>query len=550
MGYQGMKNIPVMGMNGFGDQSILIDFERGRIVATQAIHSNYNWSRLVHEPIRDGKPASISTTEVKQPAKPVIDPQQLILDNEAKQEDERKAKQYWDDYYAKIFGEASADWGASADGSTMFSEDFENLDERDLRVNDERKKWNIKQDNDGNSIYCNEVTDDWAEFTFGSKDWSDYSISYRMRFSAGKGGELETHIRKTNDGDYRSNINLSGRAKLEFAKSVDRFYESIAGGIASTKADEWSEIQLIASGNNIKYLVDGKVVASAKDNRVKKGAGMIAVTANSEVCIDNIVVNKETTKVETTKVETSDSDPTVSKVIEVTNGDKLIVDIAEPHELAGSNIKVQLKDIDAPDATKSCPAQIKLGTEVKDFVAQKLENASSIKLTNFRKTNTKIIAQVVVDGIDLGDELVSKGYASEEYGYWKPYFCSALSATNQADQYRRDTDEKKAIFWYERSIVLDPDGSSNSRSLFRLYQMYSNFGNTDKSLENLKKSASLGWVPSMEQLGSDYLDGNGVKKDSNQGKKWLKKAFDKGSQRAEDIYCGSLPKAKQNTCKF
>ena len=58
--------------------------------------------------------------------------------------------------------------------------------------------------------------------------------------------------------------------------------------------------------------------------------------------------------------------------------------------------------------------------------------------------------------------LVSKGYASEEYGYWKPYFCSALSATNQADQYRRDTDEAKAIFWYERSIVLDPDDAINT----------------------------------------------------------------------------------------
>ena len=56
---------------------------------------------------------------------------------------------------------------------------------------------------------------------------------------------------------------------------------------------------------------------------------------------------EDSTKVKTTKVETSDSDPTVSKVIEVTHGDKLIVDIAESHELAGSNIKVKLKDIDA-----------------------------------------------------------------------------------------------------------------------------------------------------------------------------------------------------------
>ena len=80
--------------------------------------------------------------------------------------------------------------------------------------------------------------------------------------------------------------------------------------------------------------------------------------------------------------------------------------------------------------------------------------------------------------------------------------------------------------------------------------MYSNFGNADKSLENLKKSASLEWIPAMEQLGSDYLNGNGVKKDPNQGKKWLKKAFDKGSPIAESIYCGSLSKEKQKTCKF
>ena len=202
---------------------------------------------------------------------------------------------------ACIFNCQKSDLVASADGPTMFSkdfentvfsEDFENTDQRDLRVDDRNNKWHIKQDNDGNSIYCNEVTDEWSAFNFGSEHWSDYSISYRMKFSAGKGGELETHIRKTNS-DYRASVNnLTGSAYIEFTKSSG-FYESIARGIASTKAeDEWSEIQLIASGNNIKYLIDGKVVASAKDSRIKKGSGHISVIANSEVCIDDIVVNK------------------------------------------------------------------------------------------------------------------------------------------------------------------------------------------------------------------------------------------------------------------
>jgi hypothetical protein len=54
-------------------------------------------------------------------------------------------------------------------------------------------------------------------------------------------------------------------------------------------------------------------------------------------------------------------------------------------------------------------------------------------------------------------------------------FCSALSATNQADQYV-DTDQKKAIFWYERSIVLDPKRKQESgislRSLSNVFQFW------------------------------------------------------------------------------
>ena len=55
MGYQGMKNRPVMGMDGFGGQGMLIDFERGRIIGTQAIHQDYNWKKIVYEPIKIGK---------------------------------------------------------------------------------------------------------------------------------------------------------------------------------------------------------------------------------------------------------------------------------------------------------------------------------------------------------------------------------------------------------------------------------------------------------------------------------------------------------------
>ena len=107
-----------------------------------------------------------------------------------------------------------------------------------------------------------------------------------------------------------------------------------------------------------------------------------------------------------------------------------------------------------------------------------------------------------------------------------------------------------SIFWLERSLVLDPKGSNNTKSTYLLSELYSLMGDEKKSIDYLKQSASLGWLQAMEELGSRYLNGIKVKQDKNQGKKWLKKAHDKGSQIAETIFCNSLPVAKQNSCRL
>ena len=193
-----------------------------------------------------------------------------------------------------------------------------------------------------------------------------------------------------------------------------------------------------------------------------------------------------------TQASTSESDPIISKVVEITHGDKLVVNIAEPHELADNYIKVSLRDIDAPDATKSCPKQMEFGVKVRDYVSKRLGEADSIKLTNIRKTNTKLIAKVIVDGKDLGAELVEMGYASEEYGYWKPYYCSALTAT-QAGQQLFDKDPEMSLFWLERSMVLDPESSQNAKSTFLLHIQYERLGEekiSNNSQEKEKRDQS------------------------------------------------------------
>ena len=50
-----MKKRAVMGMDGYGGQHIIIDFDRSRIVTIHSMHQNYNWKKIVHSVILKGK---------------------------------------------------------------------------------------------------------------------------------------------------------------------------------------------------------------------------------------------------------------------------------------------------------------------------------------------------------------------------------------------------------------------------------------------------------------------------------------------------------------
>jgi len=53
--FTGMSDRHVMGMEGYGGQSILIDFDNSRIVVLNTIHDNFNWYELVLQAIKNGK---------------------------------------------------------------------------------------------------------------------------------------------------------------------------------------------------------------------------------------------------------------------------------------------------------------------------------------------------------------------------------------------------------------------------------------------------------------------------------------------------------------
>ena len=51
----GLKKRNVFIMDGHGGQTYTIDFDKGRIVATMAIHRDFNWKKIAHSVIKKGK---------------------------------------------------------------------------------------------------------------------------------------------------------------------------------------------------------------------------------------------------------------------------------------------------------------------------------------------------------------------------------------------------------------------------------------------------------------------------------------------------------------
>jgi hypothetical protein len=168
----------------------------------------------------------------------------------------------------------------------LYSEDFENGE----RLYDHFNKWSIRKDNNSNSIYCNAASDSWSDVKFGSEDWTDYSISLRMKFPSGNSsGEVYVRINNASEG-YRVNItNYTGRSSFGIWSPP---YISLGGAAVPVKRNEWIQIQLIFSGNKLKFLFDDKVVDEIYDDRRKNGMAGVGASPNSEVCVDDIVVNK------------------------------------------------------------------------------------------------------------------------------------------------------------------------------------------------------------------------------------------------------------------
>ena len=114
----------------------------------------------------------------------------------------------------------------------------------------------------------------------------------------------------------------------------------------------------------------------------------------------------------------------VSKVISVYDGDTFRVDIDLLPPIVGKNIPIRLNGVDTPEIRGKCEHEKDLAIKARDFVRNKLANAKEIKLNNLQRGKYfRVVANVMVDGVSLEQELLDKEFAYKYTGGKKSSWC-------------------------------------------------------------------------------------------------------------------------------
>ena len=85
-------------------------------------------------------------------------------------------------------------------------------------------------------------------------------------------------------------------------------------------------------------------------------------------------------------------------------------------------------------------------------------------------------------------------------------------------------DYLKAEDWYLRAAA---DGYKTAE--FELGKMLRKSGQYERALDVFKRSAAIGWSPSMRLIGLMYANGEGVVRDLGQARRWWERSIERGN---------------------
>ena len=102
----------------------------------------------------------------------------------------------------------------------------------------------------------------------------------------------------------------------------------------------------------------------------------------------------------------------VSEVTSIYDGDTFRAILKGYPEIIGYRIGVRINGIDTPEMRGQCQKEKKLARQAKEMTVTQLRGAKKIELRNMKRGKYfRIVADVYVDGKNLGDMLIKRSLA-------------------------------------------------------------------------------------------------------------------------------------------
>lgn len=107
----------------------------------------------------------------------------------------------------------------------------------------------------------------------------------------------------------------------------------------------------------------------------------------------------------------------VEGVTSIYDADTFRVNIKGYPPIVGQHIPIRVMEIDAPEIRGKCKKEKELARKAKNVTVEILRNAKIIELHNMKRGKYfRILAQVIVDGKNLGQLLIKSGHARSYSG--------------------------------------------------------------------------------------------------------------------------------------
>lgn len=114
----------------------------------------------------------------------------------------------------------------------------------------------------------------------------------------------------------------------------------------------------------------------------------------------------------------------ISQVNSIYDGDTFKVNLKDIPAIFGENLSIRVANIDTPELKGKCEQEKVLARKAKQFTVERLRKSKSILLKNPKRGKYfRVIADVYVDGQNLGEELLKEGLAVKYDGGKRKNWC-------------------------------------------------------------------------------------------------------------------------------